>query len=142
MIQNWITLSEANPLFGTPEFFGAVAAALAADEVWAKKASNLTASMVYVYGEPMNRAMSVRFESGVLVSFESVDPSSPPAADFVISASGSLWKAIATKQAKPTTAMASGKLKVKGKQTVLLRNMSAFTRLMDLMTQLPVEFDC
>lgn len=128
--------------FGTPEFFSRIAQSLAADDVWRAKAANLSASMVYVYGEPMNRAMSVKFEKGVLTEYAAVDPAAPPAADFVISGRGDLWKSIATGKVKPTVAMAGGKLKVKGKQTLLLRNMGAFTRLMDIQTSLPVHFDC
>ncbi|MFL6090177.1 MAG: SCP2 sterol-binding domain-containing protein [Aeromicrobium sp.] len=128
------------PVFGTPEFFAALKARLDADELWRGRAAGLTCNMVYLYGAPMNRGMSVRFDDGHLVEFDAIDPDSPPAADFVISANGQVWRSIIQQELKPTLAMATGKLKVKGKQTFLLKHMAAFGRLMELQTTMDVSY--
>ena len=128
-------------LFGTPDFFANLKVLLDRDEVWQAKASALTCTMVYVYGPPMNRAMFARFEDGSLAEFNAVDPAAFPAAEITISANGDVWKQIVDQQLKPTLAMATGKVKVKGKQTFLLKNMAAFGRLMDLQTTMDVSYD-
>jgi putative sterol carrier protein len=85
--------------------------------------------------------MFVRFENGNLVEFQAVDPAEPPAAEITISATGPVWMQVINQELKPTLAMATGKLKVKGKQTVLLKNMAAFGRLMELQTTMDVSYD-
>lgn len=130
-----------NALFGTPDFFELLQGLMEEDAVWQAKASGLTVSMVYLYGPPMNRAMFVRFEAGKLVEYEAVSPADPPASEITISANGAVWKAIVDQELKPTLAMATGKVKVKGKQTLLLKNMAAFGRLMELQTTLDVSYD-
>ncbi len=134
-------MSDSSPLFGTPDYFAQVKALLESDGMWAQRSEGVTCSMVYIYGDPMNRAMKVDFDKGTVTNFQAVDPSSPPSADLVISARGSVWHQIATQQLKPTLAMATGKLKLKGKQTFVLKNMGAFTRLMELQTQIEVRYD-
>jgi putative sterol carrier protein len=61
--------------------------------------------------------------------------------DYLISGSPEAWKAVFQKELKPATAIATGKLKVRGKQTYLLKNMGAFSYILEVMTNLDVVYE-
>lgn len=124
------------PVFGELSFYQAMAAALNADEKWAELGKPLTYSMVYAYGAPVDKVFFLNFDEGHIDEVAELKAVDERPADFVISGTPDNWKAILKGEVKPATAMAMGKLKVQGKQTVLLRNMKAFTHIMDVMTGL------
>ena len=122
------------PTFGTVGFYQAMADALNADPEWAEKGADLDFAMIYVYGEPIDKVFYVEFSQGGQVSdAEELASQEDRDADFVISGPAAVWKDVLSKAVKPTTALATGKLKVKGKQTQLLKNMSSFTHILDVM---------
>lgn len=131
------------PTFGTVSFYEAMAEALNDDPAWEEKGKPISCAMIYSYGPPVDKAFLVNFEAGrvtevtELASVHDRDGD----AEFVISGSADAWKAVLRKQLKPATAMATGKLKVKGKQTYLLRNMAAFSHILDVMTELDPVYD-
>lgn len=124
------------PTFGDLSFYEAMAAALNSDEEWAERGKALTYSMTYVYTAPLDKVFFVNFDAGqVTESVELSDVDDRPA-DFVITGTPENWKAVLSGDVKPATAMATGKLNIKGKQTTLLKNMKAFTYIMDVMSNL------
>jgi len=130
----------ARPKFGTLEFYQAMADALNADPEWADKGKPLSCAMVYAYGPPVNRSFYLNFDEGRITEVAEVATPEERPAEFVITGTGDSWKAVLQKEVKPATAMATGKLKVKGKQTFLLKNMSAFSHILDVMTQLDPDY--
>lgn len=128
------------PKFGTLEFYQAMADALNADPEWADKGKPLTCAMVYVYGPPVNRNFFLNYDAGKIIEVVEVASPDERPAEFVITGSGDAWKAVLTKEIKPATAMATGKLKVKGKQTFLLKNMGAFSHILEAMTRLDPDY--
>lgn len=127
--------------FGTVDFYRQMGDALNADPAWAEKGKAISCTMAYVYGPPVDRCFFLEFDGGRVAKVEDVTDQSEPTADFVITASPENWRAVLRKQVKPATAMATGRLKVKGKQTYLLKNMAAFTYILDVMTQLDPTYD-
>jgi len=124
------------PVFGELSFYEAMAESLNADPEWAEIGKALSYSMTYVYGAPIDRVFYVEFDEGRVVEVAELATPEERIADFVVSGSPDNWKAVLTGAVKPATAMATGKLKIQGKQTVLLRNMKAFTHVMAVMTAL------
>jgi hypothetical protein len=124
------------PEFGTVEFYQAMADVLNADPVWAEKGKPLTCSMVYVYGPPIGRNFFLNFVEGHISEVAEIASPDARPAEFVITGTGDAWKAVLRAEVKPATAMATGKLKVKGKQTFLLKNMGAFSHILDVMTKI------
>ncbi|MCX2934418.1 SCP2 sterol-binding domain-containing protein [Mycobacterium sp. CVI_P3] len=134
-------MGESKPVFGTLGFYVAMAEALNADPEWAERGKALEATMIYAYGEPINRYFYMRFEGGKVYDVTELSSLEERAAQFVVSGTGESWRAVMQKEVKPATAMATGKLKVKGKQTYLLKNMGAFTRILDVMTSLDPVYE-
>jgi putative sterol carrier protein len=67
---------------------------------------------------------------------ELATPEANPPADFVISAKPEIYASLMRKELNPTAAMALGRVKVKGKQTILLKNMKRFSYLLDTLCDL------
>jgi putative sterol carrier protein len=134
-------MADQRPVFGTLGFYEAMAEALANDAEWAEKGANVKASMVYHYQPPLDRYFFVDFDHGKVGDVSELSSSDERPADYVISGSPDAWKAVLTQQVKPATAMATGKLKVKGKQTYLLKNMAAFSRILVVMASLDPVYD-
>lgn len=132
---------QRHPHFGTLSFYEAMAQVLNQDPVWGEKAKSITCSMLHVYGAPVDRTFLTSFEKGRVTEVAELSADDNRTTDFVITGTGDSWKAVLRKEVKPTTAMATGKLKVDGKQIYLLRNMSAFTHMLDLMTKLDPVYD-
>lgn len=128
--------NEDRIVFGTLEFYEAMANALNNDPVWLEKGAALKATMIYHYGPPVDKYFYLNFAEGKVTDVAELTSAEERPAEYVISGSGDAWKAVLRKEVKPATAMATGKLKVKGKQTYLLKNMSAFTHVLDVMTTL------
>lgn len=129
------------PQFGTIGFYEAMAAALNADADWLEKGKAISCSMVYYYDAPINRAFWLNFDEGRVTEVAEYETTEERAADFVISGKPEAWKSVLLKETKAATAMATGKLKVKGKQTFLLRNMNAFSRIIEVMSELDPKYD-
>ena len=132
---------EGRPRFGQISFYEAMANALNDDPVWKEKGRSITCSMLHVYGSPVDRTFFTNFESGRVTEVAELPTGKSRRTDFVISGSPEHWKAVLRNEIKPATAMATGKLKVEGKQIYLLRNMAAFSRMLDLMTELDPTYD-
>jgi hypothetical protein len=124
------------PQLGTLPFYEEMARVLNSDPAWQEKGKSITCTMVHAYGPPLNRTFFTRFEEGQVTEVAELSADEQRAADFVISGPAENWNAVLQKQIKPTTAMTTGKLKVEGRQIYLLRNMAAFSHMLDLMTTL------
>jgi putative sterol carrier protein len=133
-------MDEERPVFGTVGFYQAMAEALNADPQWVEMATAITYTMIYRYDEPIDKTFFVRFDQGKVSEVEELAALNERPADFVITGKPDAWQAVLTKQIAPPAAMATGKLKVQGKQTVLLRHMKKFSYLIDKMTTLNAIF--
>lgn len=128
--------NEERIVFGTLGFYEAMANALNNDPVWLEKGAALKATMIYQYGAPVDKFFYLNFAEGKVTDVTELVSAEERPAEYVVSGSADAWKAVLRKEIKPATAMATGKLKVKGKQTYLLKNMAAFTYVLDVMTTL------
>lgn len=124
------------PQLGTLAFYEEMARVLNNDSIWEEKGKAITCTMLHAYGPPVDRKFFTNFDEGRVTEVAEVSGDDERSADFVISGSPENWNAVLQKQLKPTTAMTTGKLKVEGKQIYLLRNMGAFSYMLDLMTTL------
>jgi putative sterol carrier protein len=134
-------MTTERPVFGTLSLFEAMADALNSDPVWAEKGANITASMVYSYLPPIGKLFYLNFDHGKITEVAEPASEEEKPSDYVITGSPEAWRAVFQKELKPTTAMATGKLKVKGKQTYLLKNMAAFSYILEVMTGLDPVYD-
>jgi hypothetical protein len=134
-------MSTERPVFGTLSLYQAMADALNNDALWAEKGANITASMVYSFLPPIGKLFYLNYDHGKIIEVAELISEDERSADYVISGSPEAWRAVFKKELKPTTAMATGKLKVQGKQTYLLRNMSAFSYILEVMTGLDPVYD-
>jgi len=128
------------PMFATVEFYEAVADALNNDPVWLDMAKPITYTMVFVYEEPVNKVFYLSFDEGRITETLELANPTERSADFVITGKPDSWKGVILKTINPTSAMATGKLKVNGKQTVLLRHMKKFSYMIDKMTRIEAVF--
>jgi putative sterol carrier protein len=133
-------VSDDRPVFGTLGFYQEVADALNSDPAWLEMATPITYSMIYFYDLPINKAFFINFDQGKITEVAQLASADERPADFVITGPPDAWKAVIQKSLTPTAAMATGKLKVQGKQTILLRHMKKFSYLIDKMTTLDTDF--
>lgn len=124
--------------FGTIEVYEEMARLLNDDPEWTEKGANINYSMIFNYGEPIGEAFLVVFDAGRVTEVSTVDPEERPA-DFVISGPPDVWRGVITKEVNPTAALTRGQLKLKGKMSVLLKNMEAFGFIIDKMTQMELK---
>ena len=129
------------PVFGTLSLYEAMADALNADPAWVDKGANITASMVYSFGPPIGRLFYLNFDHGKITEVAELTYKEERPSDYLISGSPEAWKAMFRKELKPATGIATGKLKVRGKQTYLLKNMAAFSYILDVMTNVDVAYE-
>jgi putative sterol carrier protein len=122
--------------FGTIEVYDALADKLREDEEWAEIGKSITNTMVHVYREPVGKSFLVRFEEGRITDVRELASPDGEDVDFVLTADPEVWRAIMEKRTKPTVAMTTGKVKVKGNMGALLKNMKPFSRVLDLMTEI------
>jgi putative sterol carrier protein len=122
------------PLFGTRELYDRLAAALNDDPAWLKKSRELDYTMTHVYTSPIDKVFSFRFDKGKLVDVTEVDAGGEVTSDFVLTATPQIWeKVLVSQQLSANIALVTGKIKVKGKMGVLLKNMSAFNYLLEVL---------
>jgi len=124
---------------GSLDFYQAMADQLNNDPEWAEKGKNLTYDMVYNYEAPIEGSFFCRFESGKVTEVRDATRTDAEAADFVISGSSDVWGGVFKKQINPTVALTRGQLRVRGKMSVLLKNMSAFQYVIVAMTRVDFE---
>lgn len=124
---------------GTVGFYEAMADQLNSDPEWAEKGKNLSYVMVYNFEAPIEGSFYCRFESGKVTEVRDAEPADAEAADFVISGSSDVWRGVFTKTINPTVALTRGQLRVRGKMSVLLKNMSAFQYVIVAMTRVDFE---
>ena len=129
------------PVFGTLSLYEAMAEALNDDPVWVDKGANITASMIYHFLPPIGRLFFLNFDHGKITDVAELTSEEERPSDYLISGSPEAWKALFQKELKPATAIATGKLKVRGKQTYLLKNMGAFSYILEVMTNLDVVYE-
>lgn len=125
--------------FGTIQVYEAMAEMLNADPEWADKGKNITYTMIFEYRAPVDKSFLVRFDAGKVTDVRELSTPDEEPADFVISGDPENWRAVLEGRTSPTAAMTRGQLKVKGKMSVLLKNMSAFSHILDSMTK--IEFN-
>ncbi|MEW6473520.1 MAG: SCP2 sterol-binding domain-containing protein [Actinomycetota bacterium] len=125
--------------FGTVAVYQAMADRLNEDPEWLEVGRNITYSMSYVYGPPVDKTFFVRFESGKVTDVRELPSPDAEAADFVISGPADVWRGVVRGEVNPTTAMAKGQLKVEGKMTTLLRHMNAFSRIINVLKELNIK---
>ncbi|MGQ0465005.1 MAG: SCP2 sterol-binding domain-containing protein [Sporichthyaceae bacterium] len=124
---------------GTVDFYQAMADELNNDPVWADKGANINFVMVYNYEAPIEGSFHAKFEGGKVTDVRDATPQDVETADFVISGSSDVWGGIFKKQINPTVALTRGQLRVRGKMSVLLKNMSAFQHVIVAMTRVDFE---
>lgn len=124
------------PQFGTIEVYDALAKRLNDDEEWAELGKPITNTMVHVYREPVGKNFLVKFEEGRITDVRELPSPDAEEVDFVLTADPDVWRAIIEKRTKPTVAMTTGKVKVKGNMGTLMKHMKPFSHVMDVMTEI------
>lgn len=122
--------------FGTIEVYEEMARLLNDDPEWKEKGKAITYSMIYVYAPPADKNFFLRFDEGRVVEVREVPSPDAEPADFVLTGSPEVWRGVLDKSLNPTSALTRGQLKVKGKMTTLLKNMGAFSYVIDTMTKI------
>jgi putative sterol carrier protein len=125
--------------FGTVDFYQAMADQLNNDPAWSDIGKELSYSMVYVFTEPVDKRFYAVFDQGKVTGVREATEGDVDAVDFVITGPPDVWRGIFEKTINPTAALTTGKMKVKGKMTTLLKNMKAFQYVIEAMTK--VEFE-
>ena len=121
---------------GTLGFYEAMAEALRDDPVWAEKGKGLTYTMVYGYGAPIDRAFLLKFENGRITTVRDAEGDELDTCDAYVSAAPDVWRAVFEGRTSPTVALATGKVKLRGNKVQLMKNMAAFTYVIDTMKKL------
>ena len=125
--------------FGTVDFYQAMADQLNNDPAWSDIGKDLDYTMVYVFTEPVNKSFYAVFGQGKVTGVRDATESDAEAVDFVITGPPDVWRGIFEKTINPTAALTAGKMKVKGKMTTLLKNMKAFSYVIEAMTKVDFE---
>lgn len=134
-------MPDERPRFGTLSFYQAMADALMADSEWLKKGANITASMVYNYLPPIGKLFFMNYDHGKVTEVAELGSENERHVDYVITGTPETWKAVLQQRLKPTVAIVTGKFKVKGKQSYLLKNMAGFSYVLDVMQRLDPVYD-
>ncbi len=125
--------------FGTVDFYQAMADQLNNDPAWSEIGKDLDYTMVYVFTEPVNKSFYAVFDQGKVTGVREATEADAEAVDFVITGPPDVWRGIFEKTINPTAALTTGKMKVKGKMTTLLKNMKAFSYVIEAMTKVDFE---
>lgn len=125
--------------FGTVDFYQAMADQLNSDPAWDDIGKDLSYSMVYVYTEPVNKRFYAVFDQGKVTGVREATEADAETVDFVITGAPGVWRGVFEKTINPTAALTTGKMKVKGKMTTLLKNMKAFSYVIEAMTRVDFE---
>ena len=118
--------------FGTIEVYEELAALLNTDPVWAEKGRKIDHSMVFDYTEPF----FVRFEAGKLTDVRELSSTDAESADFTLQGSPEAWRGLLEGTTTPMKALTGGQLKVKGNMVTLMKEMKAFSHVMDSLAQI------
>ncbi|GAB3077911.1 SCP2 sterol-binding domain-containing protein [Nocardioides zeae] len=124
---------------GTVEFYQAMADELNNDPEWKEKGKNLSYTMVYKYEAPIEGEFFTVFDQGKVTEVRHAEPQDVEKADFVISGSSDVWRGCFDGSINPTVAMTRGQLRVRGKMSQLLKNMSAFQHVITAMSRIDFE---
>lgn len=125
--------------FGTVDFYQAMADQLNNDPAWKDIGKDLSYKMVYVFTEPVDKRFYAVFEEGRVSGVREATEADTEQVDFVITGPPDVWRGIFEKTINPTAALTTGKMKVKGKMTTLLKNMKAFSYVIEAMTKVDFE---
>ena len=125
--------------FGTVQVYEEMAKLLNSDPEWLEKGKWISYSMVYDYREPVGKTFFVRFDEGRVVEVKEIGSVEEEPADFVIGGAPDVWRGVLGRSINPTAALTRGQLKLKGKMSVLLKNMEAFGYIIDSMTKVKFE---
>jgi putative sterol carrier protein len=125
--------------FGTIGVYEELAKLLNHDDEWAKVGANLNYSMIFNYREPVGKSFFLRLEEGKVPEVRELSGEDSESADFVMAADPDTWRAILEKKTNPTVALARGKIKVEGNVGTLMKNMKAFSRILDVMSAVPLD---
>ena len=125
--------------FGTVEFYQAMADQLNSDPAWKDIGKDLSYKMVYVFTEPVDKRFYAVFDEGRVSGVREATEADTEQVDFVITGPPDVWRGIFEKTINPTAALTTGKMKVKGKMTTLLKNMKAFSYVIEAMTKVDFE---
>lgn len=125
--------------FGTVDFYQAMADQLNSDPAWADIGQDLSYKMVYVFTEPVDKSFYAEFDEGKVTGVREATAADSENVDFAITGPPDIWRGIFEKKINPTAALTTGKMKVKGKMTVLLKNMKAFSYVIEAMTKVDFE---
>jgi putative sterol carrier protein len=128
------------PEFGTIGFYDEVARQLNADPQWREMATPITYTMTFHYLEPTNKYFYLKFESGEITETAELSGPDERHVDFLIEGKPESWAGVIKQEINPNAAMATGKLKVQGKQTILLRHMKKFSYMINKMTTIEAVF--
>jgi putative sterol carrier protein len=120
--------------FGTIEVYEEMANLLNSDDDWAEIGKEITYTMVFEYGEPVNKLFFLRFDEGKVTDVREIASADEVSADFVLSSAPDTWRDLLEKKMNPTMAMARGKVKVKGNLALLMKHMKAFNHILDSMS--------
>lgn len=120
-------------VFGTVEVYEQMAELLNADPVWVDKGKKMDYSMIYEYGPPVDRCFFIRFDKGRVTDVREIASKDAEPADFVVSGATENWRALLEKRVSPMSAMTRGLLKIDGKATTVMKNIDAFTYVIEVM---------
>jgi putative sterol carrier protein len=124
--------------FGTLEVYEEMARLLNEDDEWATIGAGLNYSMIFDYHEPVAKRFFLRLEGGKVPDVRELNGTEIEPADFVLAGDPDTWRALLTRQTNPTMALARGKLKVEGNMGTLMKNMKAFSHVLDVMAEVPL----
>lgn len=125
--------------FGTLEFYEAMADALSQDPEWAEKGSGLTYTMVYGYDAPIDKDFLVAFDQGRITDVREARPDDFESCDALVTGTPDAWRAVFEGRTSPTVALATGRMKLKGNKVRLMKNMAAFTHVIETMKRIEFE---
>lgn len=118
--------------FGTVEVYEEMAKALEHDAAWADVGKNITYRMLFTYTGPTEKAFFVNFDHGQITEVREADARGE-SVDFNLSAAPDTWRALLEGKSSPMLAITRGKLKVDGNLAVLMKEMKAFSKVLDAM---------
>ncbi|WP_226360334.1 SCP2 sterol-binding domain-containing protein [Pseudonocardia sp. ICBG1142] len=124
---------------GTVDFYQAMADELNNDPVWHQKGAGISMTMVYKYEAPIEGQFYCVFDDGKVTEVRDATAEDLENAQFVISGSSDVWRGLFEDKINPTVAMTRGQLRVRGKMSQLLKNMSAFQHVIAAMKRVDFE---
>jgi alkyl sulfatase BDS1-like metallo-beta-lactamase superfamily hydrolase len=122
--------------FGTVEVYEELAALLNTDPVWAEKGKKIDNSLVFDYTDPVNKAFFVRFQAGQLTDVRELASADAEPADFTLQGSPEAWRGLLEGTTTPMKAITGGQLKLKGNMMALMKEMKAFSHVMDSLAKI------